>query len=207
MKIKICGLTSVEEAGYLNEVHADYAGFILYFPKSKRNIDLETAKHIMAALDDTIKKTAVVVSPDRKQAEAICDAGFDYIQIHGTLSDEVFEHIKIPIVRAFNVSNMDEVEKLSNDEKVAGFLFDAAEPGSGSVFDWNRIPKAMCGNKMIFLAGGLTPENVARAVETVMPDCVDVSSGVENDSGFGKDPDKIRAFAASVRKASDIRNR
>lgn len=82
-KIKICGLTSSAEARYLNENHVDFAGMVLFFPKSKRNISIEQAKEIMAALDASIKRVAVVVSPSIEQVRQIEAAGFDYVQIHG----------------------------------------------------------------------------------------------------------------------------
>ena len=79
-KIKICGLTSPAEARYLNENHVDFAGMVLFFPKSKRNISIEQAKDIMAALDASIKRVAVVVSPSIEQIRQIEAAGFDYVQ-------------------------------------------------------------------------------------------------------------------------------
>lgn len=198
MKVKICGITSEKEAVYLNEAGADFAGMVLFFPKSKRNIDIDTAKLIMKALDSSIKKTAVVVSPTVQQVKDIKEAGFDYIQIHGQLEQAVLEETEIPIIRAFNITNMNETVVWKDNKRIAGFLFDAADPGSGRVFDWNILHHVDCSGKLLFLAGGLTPENVREAVLAVHPDCVDVSSGVEQDSGFGKDRDKIKAF---VRKA------
>ena len=86
-KIKICGLTSPAEARYLNENHVDFAGMVLFFPKSKRNISIEQAKEIMAALDASIKRVAVVVSPTIEQVRQIEAAGFDYVQIHGEIPE------------------------------------------------------------------------------------------------------------------------
>lgn len=200
MKIKVCGLTSPKEAAYLNKNHVDFAGFVLFFPKSKRNITIAQAKEIMNELDPSIQKVAVVVSPTPAQAEEICKAGFDYIQIHGTLQEEVLSHLTIPALKAFNVKDMDQFSKYQNSPQIKGYVFDAQEPGSGTVFDWNMISDIPRDDKLFLLAGGLTPDNVSNAIQALSPDVVDVSSGVEYEKELlGKDPQKIDAFVANVR--------
>lgn len=198
-QIKICGLTSVEEAGYLNENHVDFAGFVLYYPKSKRNISIDNAKLIMDKLDSDIKKVAVVVSPKAEQIREIYEAGFDYIQIHGEYVKEFFDDIKLPVLKAFNISDMNVFESYSHDERIKGYVFDAAEPGSGKAFDWNILNKIERDGKLFFLAGGLNEENVKKAIDAVKPDAVDVSSGVEYGERQGKDPEKIVKFIQMVR--------
>lgn len=201
-KIKICGLTSPAEARYLNENHVDFAGMVLFFPKSKRNISIEQAKEIMAALDASIKRVAVVVSPSIEQVRQIEAAGFDYVQIHGEIPEtetEAEAAIAIPILKAFNVSDMGSYEKYHNDSRIAGYVFDAIEPGSGKTFDWKLVDNIPRDEKLLLLAGGLNPDNVRMAIEAVHPDGVDVSSGVENDDGAGKNPDKIHDFVAAVK--------
>lgn len=195
-KIKICGLTSPAEARYLNENHVDFAGMVLFFPKSKRNISIEQAKEIMAALDASIKRVAVVVSPSIEQVRQIEAAGFDYIQIHGEIPEAA---IAIPILKAFNVSDMGSYEKYHNDSRIAGYVFDAIEPGSGKTFDWKLVDNIPRDEKLLLLAGGLNPDNVRMAIEAVHPDGVDVSSGVENDNKAGKNAEKIRDFVAAVK--------
>lgn len=200
-KVKICGLTSPAEARYLNENHVDFAGMVLFFPKSKRNISIEQAKDIMAALDASIKRVAVVVSPSIEQVRQIEAAGFDYVQIHGEIPEtetEAEAAIAIPILKAFNVSDMGSYEKYHNDSRIAGYVFDAIEPGSGKTFDWKLVDNIPRDEKLLLLAGGLNPDNVRMAIEAVHPDGVDVSSGVENDNGAGKNPERIRAFAIAV---------
>jgi len=200
-KIKICGLTSPAEARYLNENHVDFAGMVLFFPKSKRNISIEQAKDIMAALDASIKRVAVVVSPSIEQIRQIEAAGFDYVQIHGEIPEtetEAEAAIAIPILKAFNVSDMGSYEKYHNDSRIAGYVFDAIEPGSGKTFDWKLVDNIPRDEKLLLLAGGLNPDNVRMAIEAVHPDGVDVSSGVENDDKAGKNPERIRAFAIAV---------
>lgn len=198
-KVKICGLTSPAEARYLNENHVDFAGMVLFFPKSKRNISIEQAKEIMAALDASIKRVAVVVSPSIEQVRQIEAAGFDYVQIHGEIPETEAEAAKaIPILKAFNVSDMDSYEKYHNDSRIAGYVFDAIEPGSGKTFDWKLVDNIPRDEKLL-LAGGLNPDNVRMAIEAVHPDGVDVSSGVENDDKAGKNPEKIHDFVAAVK--------
>lgn len=222
-KIKICGLTSPAEARCLNENHVDFAGMVLFFPKSKRNISIKQAMEIMATLDASIKRVAVVVSPSIEQVRQIEAAGFDYIQIHGEIpqteslyktdpdSTDHTSHmetcnsgnpqnvIHIPILKAFNVSDMGSYEKYHNDSRIAGYVFDAIEPGSGKTFDWRLVDNIPRDEKLLLLAGGLNPDNVRIAIEAVHPDGVDVSSGVENDDGAGKNPQKIHDFVAAIK--------
>lgn len=201
-KVKICGLTSPAEARYLNENHVDFAGMVLFFPKSKRNISIEQAMEIMAALDASIKRVAVVVSPSIEQVRQIEAAGFDYVQIHGEIPEtetEAEAAIAIPILKAFNVSDMGSYEKYHNDSRIAGYVFDAIEPGSGKTFDWKLVDNIPRDEKLLLLAGGLNPDNVRMAIEAVHPNGVDVSSGVENDDKAGKNPDKIHDFVAAVK--------
>lgn len=197
--IKVCGLTEVREAEYLNRFKIDFAGFVLFFPKSKRNISIEKAEEIMKRLDKNIKKTAVVVSPAKEQIIDICNSEFDYIQIHGKIEEEVLKMAQIPVLKAFNVGDMDEFKTYSSNEKIAGYVFDAAEPGSGRSFDWDILSQIERDGKLFVLAGGLNPDNVRKAVAAVNPDMVDVSSGVENDDGFGKDILKIEKFVKQIR--------
>lgn len=197
-KVKICGLTSPAEAQYLNENHVDFAGMVLFFSKSKRNISIKQAMEIMAALDASIKRVAVVVSPSIEQIRQIETAGFDYVQIHGEIP-ETEAAIAIPILKAFNVSDMNSYEKYHNDSRIAGYVFDAIEPGSGKTFDWRLVDNIPRDEKLLLLAGGLNPDNVRMAIEAVHPDGVDVSSGVENDDKAGKNPEKIHDFVAAVK--------
>lgn len=210
-KVKVCGLTRKEEAEMLADCRVEFAGMVLFFPKSKRNVTLQQAEQILAALKKygVSKSVAVTVSPTKEQVEQIMRLGFDYIQIHGTLSDEVHDVLRIPVIRAVNVAGETEsirrkLESVLADEKTAGILFDGSSPGAGKTFDWNLLKNIQKTDKLLFLAGGLTPENAAQAVKTVAPDVVDVSSGVEKDvspcAAFaGKDAEKITKFVESVR--------
>ena len=193
-KIKICGLKRTEDISYVNELLPDFAGFVLFFQKSKRNISIEKAEQIMAELDENIKKVAVIVSPDESEIQQINGSGFDYVQIHGEIKDRLLEQISKPVFKAFNIKDIKNIHKYQNNAKIVGYVFDAAVPGSGKVFDWSILNDIKRDAKTFILAGGLNDSNVREAVKLVNPDVVDVSSGVEYDSGSGKDPEKIKQF-------------
>lgn len=201
MKIKVCGLTTKKEAEFLNENKVDLAGMVMFFPKSKRNITPDTAREIISALNKNIKKVAVVVSPSYEEIKVIESLGFDYVQIHGELDEELEEKINLPILKAFNIKDMDLYERYEESKKVVGYVFDAQEPGSGKIFDWSLVKTLPKDDKILILAGGLNPENVAKAIEYIHPDGVDVSSGVENPNGIGKSEEKIKMFVTNARKA------
>ena len=99
-KIKICGLTKEKEADYLNQIHADFAGMVVFFSKSKRNISLDQAKKIKSALLPEIKTVAVTVSPTLAQISQIAEAGFDLIQIHGDPVDLDIVHHNVILLKA-----------------------------------------------------------------------------------------------------------
>ena len=197
-QIKICGFTDPKETAFVSYPDVSYMGMVLFFEKSKRNISLETAKAILRAVDPRIKKVAVVVSPSPAQTEEIEKAGFDYMQVHGVLGAEVLSMTRLPIIRAYNGKAEEE-----EDPRICSHLFDAAEPGSGQAFDWKRLAekKRKKRKKPWFLAGGLTAENVGRAISLIHPDVVDVSSGVEYTDRKGKDLEKIAAFIQAVKES------
>ena len=203
IKIKICGLTDPKEAGYVNEQQVDFIGMVLFFPKSKRNITLDRAREIMKCLDPDIQKVAVVVTPTLGQVQSIEQAGFDYIQIHGEIPSGYSESCHLPVLKAFNIRDMRDFPQYSANPAVAGYVFDAAEPGSGQAFDWNLVKEIPQDDKLFFLAGGLNPGNVAEAISCIHPDGVDVSSGVEyGKDRTGKDPEKIRTFVSQARQTN-----
>lgn len=199
MIVKICGLTDKKEAEYLNRYGADMAGFVVFFPKSRRNIELNKAAEIASHLDKSIKKVAVTVSPDLDKLREIEACGFDYIQIHGETGAEVFENAKIPVIKAFNVNDMKDFSSFSQYDSIKAYVFDAAKPGSGENFDYKLLDAIPRDGKPFILAGGLRPENVKAAAEYVRPDGVDVSTGVEFDFG-GKDEEKVKAFIYNARE-------
>lgn len=198
-KIKICGLTDVSEAEYLNRNKVDFAGIVMFYEKSRRNTSVETASKIIKALSDDIKTVAVMVSPTLEQVKLAEQAGFDYVQIHGILAEDIIREGHVPILKAFNINDMDKYEAYGSCPRIAGYVFDASEPGSGKTFDWNLLQKIPRDGKLFMLAGGLDDSNVVAALKYVNPDGVDVSSGVEYKDRQGKDPNKIESFVARVR--------
>lgn len=205
MKIKICGITKPEEALYLTENSVDFAGVVMFYDKSKRSVSVERAEQIVKAFKahtgHKIKTVAVMVSPNTEEITAACSCGFDYVQIHGELSDEIIEASSLPILKAFNVNDLDKYDVYCQYDEIKGFVFDAGEPGSGKTFDWEMMRSLKrVDNKLYILAGGLTADNVAEAIAYVKPDGVDVSSSVEKCKELpDKDPDKISEFVNSVR--------
>lgn len=216
MKIKICGITKLEETEYLNEANVDYAGFVFY-EKSKRNISFNKANELMSNLKSSIKKVAVMVSPDVSFINEINDMDFDVFQIHKQLSIDVIKASNKKIWYAVNINDEDELKKneeflntLSDNliEKIEGIVVDAPQFGSGKTFDWqkskrlkkagtNSPPESILDKMLFVLAGGLNPGNVAEGISIFNPDVVDVSSGVEGTNG--KEKELIDAFVNAVR--------
>lgn len=203
MLTKVCGLTNISEVDYLKENKVDFAGIVLFFEKSKRNLSIDKAKVIVDKIHEEtsdMKVVAVVVSPSLSQVKEIVDTGFDYIQIHGSVSDEIFNECTIPVLKAFNVDDLDYYEHFCSILNIKGFVFDAGQPGSGKIFDWKILNSLIrYEDKLYILAGGLNSTNIISAIESVNPDGVDVSSGVEYDDKPGKDPEKIKEFISLAR--------
>ncbi len=202
MKIKICGITTTEDVTLMNQFKPDYIGMVLFFEKSKRNLTLKKAEQLLPLLDPEIKRVAVCVSPTYEQVCQISDAGFDYVQIHGKITDAVLNSCPLPVLKAFNVSDLDQFTDYQSQPNIAGYVLDAATPGSGKTFDWSLLSSLERDDKLLFLAGGLHADNVANAIQSAAPDAVDVSSGVEYDNRQGKDPKKVAAFVHAVRRAT-----
>ncbi|MDE5863203.1 MAG: phosphoribosylanthranilate isomerase [Lachnospiraceae bacterium] len=197
-KVKICGITEIEEAEYLNEARTDYAGFVQFFPQSKRNISPQKASSIIKELDSGILPVAVTVCPTAEQLHIIEQTGFRIVQIHGNISDALLDSISIPIIKAFNVSDLSQYERFQKNDRVIGYIFDAQAPGEGKTFDWSLLKNIPLDTKPALLAGGLTPENVAAALKATGLWGADTSSGVENDNGIGKSRKKIMEFVKAV---------
>ena len=200
-KIKICGITCRDDVEILNEFLPEYAGFVMFFPKSRRNISTQTAYSLLPLLDKRIKTVAVTVCPTAEQVSEIEKCGFDFIQMHGKVDISIIDNSPIPVFKAFNVSDIDKVSTYAENEKICGYVFDAASPGSGKTFDWDILKNIPHDNKLFLLAGGLDCSNVSDAIEIINPDIVDVSSGVENETKTGKSRKKVAGFITAVRKS------
>lgn len=200
-KVKICGLKNQTDIKCINTLSPDFAGFVMFFEKSHRNISVQTAQELLALLDKNIKSVAVTVSPTEEQLEQIHTLGFDYVQIHGKISEKLLSECKTPVIRAINVSGIESIGDIENLDNVKGILFDSAVPGSGKSFVWSMLEKLPKTDKMLFLAGGLTADNVASAICRVHPYAVDVSSGVELADKSGKDFELVRTFIENARNS------
>lgn len=200
-KVKICGLKNQTDIKCINTLSPDFAGFVMFFEKSHRNISVQTAQELLALLDKNIKSVAVTVSPTEEQLEQIHTLGFDYVQIHGKISEKLLSECKTPVIRSINVSGIESIGDIENLDNVKGILFDSAVPGSGKSFVWSMLEKLPKTDKMLFLAGGLTADNVASAICQVHPYAVDVSSGVELSDKSGKDYQLVQAFIKNAKSA------
>ncbi|EQC70261.1 MULTISPECIES: phosphoribosylanthranilate isomerase [Streptococcus] len=191
-KVKICGLTTKEAVEAAVNSGADYIGFV--FAKSKRQVGIKQASHLAQFIPKTVQKVGVFVSPTLMELqEAIVKVPLDLVQIHGEFSDEDFEKLDVPSIRAIPVEKtLEEIET-----KADFLLFDAPLAGSGKTFDWELLKDENI-EKPYFLAGGLTVDNVKQAITFFRPYAVDVSSGVETDGK--KDLLKIMRFIESVKK-------
>ncbi|WP_024344222.1 phosphoribosylanthranilate isomerase [Streptococcus equinus] len=191
-KVKICGLSTKEAVEVAVNSGADYIGFV--FAKSKRQVGIKQASHLAQFIPKTVQKVGVFVSPTLMELqEAIVKVPLDLVQIHGEFSDEDFEKLDVPSIRAISVEKtLEEIET-----KADFLLFDAPLAGSGKTFDWELLKDENI-EKPYFLAGGLTVDNVKQAITFFRPYAVDVSSGVETDGK--KDLLKIMRFIESVKK-------
>jgi len=201
--VKICGLTNVEDAQAAVEAGADLLGFVLW-EKSPRHVTLETAREIARRLPPATPRVGVFLNATVEQVMfslRICD--FSALQFHGQESPSFCQQFSVMKIKAFRVRDAASLQAMSGYDTDA-FLLDShveGQPGgTGETFDWSLAAKAKEFGKPIFLAGGLTPQNVAAAVRAAQPFAVDVSSGVEAAPGK-KDRQKMRDFVAAVRAA------
>ena len=191
-KIKICGLYRPCDIEYVNAAGVDFAGFILRFPKSHRNLASERAAELRRMLAPGIQAVGVFVDqPIELVLAGAALIGLDVIQLHGSEDDEYIARLREKFHGKIWKAFIQEARECAADE----ILLDSGY-GSGKTFDWSLID----GNRRFILAGGLTPENLTKAIETLRPWCVDLSSGVETDKV--KDRDKIFAAVAAVRKGT-----
>ena len=198
--VKICGITNLADAEAAANAGAAFVGFVLW-PGSPRHISLEAVEGIIAKLPKSVLPVGVFVDPTAADIDAAARAGIQLAQIHGTSTDwSRSVQSDVMIVRAVHLGERDgEIEPHWPAGKI---LLDAHDPvkhgGTGRTIDWARARK-IADTRQVFLAGGLTPFNVAQAVREVKPFAVDVSSGVETSPGV-KDHAKVRAFINAVKE-------
>ena len=203
-RIKICGITNLEDARAAVDLGADALGFI-FVPGTPRYIEPQVAERIIGDLPPFVTTVGVFAdaSPERiSQTVRVC--GLNVVQLHGSETPEYCSNVvarhAVPLIRAFRVKDRHSLSSVPKYE-VSAYLLDTyvkgKKGGTGETFNWELAREAKAYGKII-VAGGLTPENVAQAVQHVRPYAVDVSSGVEAEPGK-KDHAKIRAFVESVR--------
>ena len=203
VRVKICGVTNVEDALAAVDAGADALGFMFYEP-SPRNVSPEVAGNIIRELPPFVAKVGVFVNAAEKAVlETISFCGLDTLQFHGDETPEFCRKFSPrKVYKAFRIQNLESVQSLSAYKADAWLLDGFASDklgGSGEKFNWDLAIEARKLGRPIILAGGLNPENVADAVRKVRPYAVDVSSGVEAAPGK-KDHAKVRAFIKAVRR-------
>jgi phosphoribosylanthranilate isomerase len=202
-RVKICGITSVADGLAAAAAGADMIG-LNFYEGSPRHISLAPASEISRALPPLVQRVGVFVNPEPDFVQrAIGECGLSLLQFHGDETSEFCTRFGLMSLKAIRVRDGESIKQLENFRADA-FLLDAHSKnglgGTGEKFNWDLAIEAQKFGKPIFLAGGLTPENVADAVKKVRPFAVDVSSGVESAPGK-KDAAKVRAFIAAVRAA------
>jgi len=202
-KIKICGITNLEDAGVAVEAGADALGFVFY-SQSPRCIESAIAKRIIAQLPPFVIPVGVFVNHDQETIRNVFDeCGLAFAQLHGDETPTFCESLGRPVLRALRLRDRGSLLALAEYKGrmgVRGFVVDAfsteAYGGTGQTVDWS-LAREVAQGAPILLAGGLTPNNVQEAIRQVQPYGVDVSSGVEKSPGQ-KDHEKIRTFTQAV---------
>lgn len=210
--IKICGINSALALDAALEAGADVVGFV-FFEKSPRHVTLAQAHEYADLNDGRAEKIALSVDADDETHAAIIAAlQPDVLQLHGRETPERVAEVRsrfgLPVMKAIGIASRDDLSLIADYASVADrLLFDAKPPkdatrpgGLGVPFDWSLIAGLDVGRPFM-LSGGLDPDNVATAIETVRPPGIDVSSGVESQPGV-KDPDLIERFVAEARRAA-----
>ncbi len=204
MKVKICGITTVEDGLLCANEGADMLGFVL-FAGSKRFVSLENSVEIIKELPSNVKKVAVVVNPAQEEVSRIVKSGvFDIIQLHGEESPEFASTISLPVIKAFRVHpgfDFGTVEAYGEIVPLFDSFSKEERGGTGKGFDHSLIPRHF--RRKFILSGGLSSDNVADAVRATEPLAIDLSSSLESSPGQ-KDPAKVKRFFDILRKETII---
>ncbi len=202
-RVKICGITRVEDAIAAVSAGADAIGLVFY-AQSPRVVTVEHAQKIMTAMPPFVSVVGLFVNASKAEIEEVLSKlRLDILQFHGDESVHDCEQLKLPYYKAIRVkADTNLVQYAAEYNSAKALLLDGHSEhmmgGTGQTFDWNLIPANLA--KPIILAGGLNSENVGQAIKQVRPYAVDVSGGVESTKGI-KDAAKIAAFIQGVSNA------
>jgi phosphoribosylanthranilate isomerase len=207
--IKFCGLTRPQDVHAAAEAGARYVGFV-FFPKSPRNVTLDTARALALEVPPGLAKVALTVDADDAALDALVAAvPLDMLQLHGHESPERVADVRarygLPVMKALGIATARDLDQIDAYSKVADQLLVDAKPpegadlpgGNGLSFDWRLLAGRKYWTRPWMLAGGLTPDNVAEAVRLTGARQVDVSSGVESAPGI-KDAGQMAEFARAL---------
>jgi phosphoribosylanthranilate isomerase len=205
VKVKICGITNFQDGLAAAEAGADALGFVFY-DRSPRYISLEAAATLIRQLPPFVMKVGVFVNaPADLVVRASRECGLNLLQFHGDEPPDYCVQFGLMSMKAFRIRDATSLQALQNYPTDA-WLLDAYSPdnpgGTGETFNWDLALEARNSGRPIFLAGGLTPENVAEAVKRAQPYGVDVSTGVEAAPGR-KDQSRVRAFIQAAKMVED----
>ncbi|MBQ0718826.1 MAG: phosphoribosylanthranilate isomerase [Gammaproteobacteria bacterium] len=201
-KVKICGITSLEDAQAAVAAGADAIGLVFY-PPSSRYVTPVVAAQIVAGLGPFVMTVGLFVNEEPAVVkETLALTGLQLLQFHGDESEQYCRQFERPYIKALRMSpELDPAQAMAAYPQACGYLFDAWQAdkfgGTGATFDWQRIVD-LAGDNLI-LAGGLNPDNVAAAVQAVRPYAVDVSGGVELAPGK-KDHLALKAFISAAKR-------
>ncbi|HEX9079082.1 MAG TPA: phosphoribosylanthranilate isomerase [Desulfuromonadaceae bacterium] len=203
VKVKICGITTLEDALVAVDAGADALGFV-FFAASPRHIFPEQAAAIIRRLPPFVQTVGLFVDEEPETVNSTADrCGLDIVQLHGGETPDYCDGIRRRVLKALRVKEITCLEPMQQ-YRVSGFLLDAWSPdaygGTGRTFNWEIAARAAEKSRII-LAGGLTPDNVAEAIRQVRPYGVDVSSGVEAAPGR-KDAARVREFIRIAKEAA-----
>jgi phosphoribosylanthranilate isomerase len=205
VKVKICGITNWQDARRAIDAGADFLGFNFY-SGSPRYVTPAKARLIVRRLPKNVASVGVFVNESEQTILEIAEAvGLDRVQLHGEESPAAVQRLgrSLPVIKALRVKKSFRPANLARFKHASALLLDGFDArqwgGTGRTFDWRIAQSARRGAKL-FLAGGITPENVAQAIRTAQPYAVDICSGVEAKPGK-KDPKRIKAFMREVEKA------
>ncbi len=201
-RVKICGITRDEDALAAASCGADAIGLVFY-PRSPRHVGIEQAARIAEAVPPFVMITGLFVNASRDVIEQVLNAvPLGLLQFHGQETNAECTGYGLPFIKSIAMrADTDVLLIMKQYPDAAGFLLDTWQPqthgGGGNAFNWDRVPAQV--PLPVVLAGGLSSDNVARAIHTVRPYAVDVSSGVESEKGI-KSAEKISAFMKGVRQ-------